>query len=169
MDKQLKTSFIVIVKNQIELYNKLKILSIAEQKTLTTKEARGLEDIVKQKEILINAIKKQEDEKLVVFVKMAESFGLKYTPELKLQDLLSKAGSEDSVEIDKETTKLIILIKDIITLNVNNSRLMKNYLDFMKFTAELKAKIENPVQPIYNQDGIVKNAADKKSKIDQQI
>jgi len=169
MDKQLKKGFIFAIMNQLELYGRLKTDSIAQQKILTSKNARGLDEIVKKQEKLIGEIRKNEDDKKALFEKMAVGLGLKYTPELKLQDVLALAGDEDAADIDRETAKLVILMEQNASLSLINARLMKNYLDFIKFSSDLKERIGNPAQTFYTPDGIINNKPEKKSKFDQKI
>jgi hypothetical protein len=169
MDKQLTKGFVDAVKKQCELYVRLKQVCVSEQKMLMSKDARGLDDAAKKQEDILMEIHKCEIDKKEFFGKLAVNEGLKYTPELKLQDVLSKAGDGDALEIERETTKLILLMKESSVLNATNARLMKVFLDFTEFTTGLKARLENPVQPMYSSGGIINNAQLKKPQFDQKI
>lgn len=169
MNKQLQKNFVTAVKSQVELYKRLKQVLTGQEKILVLKDAKGLDETANKQEIIIAEIKKIEDEKKAVFADMAASVGLKYTPELKLQDVLSKAGDEDAAEIDRETAKLIILIEEIVALNSGNRKLMKNYLDFVKFSEKLRENFGKSAQPLYTPDGIINKETVIQSKFDQKI
>jgi hypothetical protein len=169
MDKQLKNSFVAAVKNQFELYGRLKALSSAQMKILSSKSTQGLDEIIKNQDNIISEIRRNENEKKTLFEKMALDCGLKYTAELKLQDVLLKAGHNDAAEIESETAKLLMAVRENAELNMNNARLMKNFLNFTEFTADMKARMENTVQPLYTPEGIIKSNTEKKPKFDQKI
>ncbi len=169
MDKKLTQAFVAAVKKQCGLYVRLKQAAVSEQKVLASKDGRGLDEIAKKQEDILKEIHGYEVEKKTLFEKMAADEGFKYTPELKLQDVLFKARDAEASEIEMETAKLIILMKENALLNANNGGLIKNFLNFREFTAGLRSRMENPVQQTYTPGGLVNNVREKQSKFDQKI
>lgn len=169
MDKQLKKSFLIGVKNQCELYTRLKQLELSRNTILISKDSRLMEGLVKKQEEIISEIRKIETEKKLIFEKIAGSLGLKFTPDLKLQEVLAKAGAQDAAEIERVMVILIGLMRETMAINSNNMKLMKNYLDFADFSAGLRAKAGNQVQSLYTQEGVVNNKQNVKPKFDEKI
>lgn len=170
MKKQTKEKFINIIKEQKILYGSLKELISTEYKTLTDKDIKSIDEIIKKQDGLMLSIKKLEDEKSAVFDLFIEEAGLKKDPTIKLSDVLAKMDKKDAKEIENAILELISVVKETESINAQNTNLIKNYIEYVDFVRNVKEKIEKPVQITYTKDGERKLETIKKdSKIDTTI
>ncbi|MBP7793258.1 MAG: flagellar export chaperone FlgN [Candidatus Goldbacteria bacterium] len=170
MKKQTKEKFLKIIDEQKKLYGSLKELIGTESKVLTDKDIKKIDGIIKQQDVIVFSIKKLEDEKNAIFNLMIEETGLPQSPLIKLKDVLERIDKNDAMEIEKAVVELISIVKEIASINAQNTNLIKNYVNYVDFVMKMKEKIEQPQTAIYTQNGNKKEIkADKDSKIDKTI
>lgn len=170
MDRGLKEGYIRTVNKQIALYRSLKEAIEGNKKALTGSSVELTESPVKKTEAVMLEIKKLEAEKKSIFEKMAEAAGFTAGSEAKLQDVLLKAGGQDSLDVENAVVELIKTVKDVAALNAGMAHMLKKRNDYIEFSRAIKEKIENPAQTTYDSDGVRKTKkADKKHRIDQII
>jgi flagellar biosynthesis/type III secretory pathway chaperone len=169
MDKKLKEAFLSALEKQTALYKKLNDVIKSEQKILVSKDAKGLNAVINQKEEIIGSIKALELDKLSIFEKMAVSMGLKFGPELKLFDMLKKAGDEDASEIERGVAVLIKIAAETGRINAGNTVLMKNFIQYTGFIGALMEKSKVTDRPLYTPEGINNIKVDQKHTFDQKI
>ena len=153
MDIAAKEKYIASVKKQCSLFEQLG-LSMEEEKKILIKNSReGLEDILKAKSALIEAIAEEEKLKSAFLEKMALGLKIKAPSKAKLSDILIAEQGKDSLEIEAAVEALVKLLEKISGANAGNIRMIKNFMNFAGFSKKLRESIASPKQITYSADG----------------
>jgi len=144
---ELKKLFIAILRRQKDAYKRLMPVMSEESRVLAGNNVKSLDSVLFKQEGILAEIKKAEDEKQAVYSQILADEGL---GEMSLQEYLAKADSENNADLEKEISELIDCVKEIDAANKGNTMMIKNFLTMSDFTAQLKDKLQNPVNVTYN-------------------
>ena len=85
---------------------------------------------------------------------MVKETGFADSKNIKLSDVLGKIDKEDASSIEKAVTGLIDAVKKIDDINAKNTHMIKNYLEYLDFTKQMKDKLDKPAEATtYAPDG----------------
>jgi hypothetical protein len=163
----LKEKFIECINGQKLLYEQLKTVILEEQKLLANRNIKGMEQVIRSEENIIVEIKKFEDMKNEIFSGMAVQAGFDGGEKVKLQDVLFKMGPS-AAGVEEAVESLMIVVRGIAAVNGSNTHLIKKFLDYVNFSAQLKEKMSNPVSTTYSGLGVVQeqDMKERKSNLD---
>jgi hypothetical protein len=141
---------------------------LEEQKLLANRNIKGMEQVVRREEDIIVEIKKMEDMKTGIFLEMTLQAGFTKEEKVKLQDVLSKIGKSAAAGIEEAVESLMVVVRGIAAVNGSNTHLIKKFLDYVNFSAQLKDKVNNPVSTTYTGSGVrqEQDMKEKKSNLD---
>ncbi len=165
-----KEKFIKNIQRQVVLFSELKDIVLKEQQILKTGKTGTLDEVVKKEEEITGEIKQLEDNKYTLLREMALEAGVEKKRDIKLNDLLKKMNKSDAAEIRGAVEELMGKVKEIGGVNSENTHIIKNFLDYDKFTREAEEKTRKSGQTVYTASGTKKTkTSPRKPRIDTTI
>ena len=170
IEKMLKENYLKAVKEQLELYVKLKKTVGEENKALKIKNLKNIEKLIQEEDEYVTRIKEMEMQKYDLFLKMAEGLGLKNDGSVKLNELLEKMETDEANEIGTAVLGLLEMAKEVDTINIANAHLLKNFTEYVNYV-QTKTNIDpTKLGGTYTQTGTpLKTEPVKKTNFDSKI
>ena len=140
METTLINELINILNDESRTYND--ILKISKDKTniIVAGKVAELESIVKSEQSLVFKVGNLEDKREQVVEKISKHMNIKIT-DLTISELIKHVKDDKADYLKKYQEDISVTVKELKSINVLNSKLIKNSLDFINFSINLMTSV----------------------------